>query len=235
MTHANWILTVAPDWEATLGDADRVLDLLRGPGRLVHENDRGSVSFIQCGGATLVVKRSKIQERRLWTRLFSVLRGGEGSRAFRNMSRLREAGVPVPEPVLALERARGGFIVASWHAYRYLEGEPCSCADAALVAQTLHELHQRGWVHRDPHARNFLKEGGRARVIDCVRARPWRFGYARRYDVVLLDKCCPGARTQYPGFSASDPLYILAERHNMVIVRWRRLKRVLRNWLGLRV
>jgi tRNA A-37 threonylcarbamoyl transferase component Bud32 len=131
-----------------------------------------------------------------------------------------------------LERTRVGFVVESWHAYRYLDGEPCTCADAPLIAATLKRLHDHGWVHRDPHVKNFLKHGGEAGVIDCAKARPWRLGYAQRYDVVLLNKCCPGARSFYPGFSASDPVYRLAQWHNNRIVQWRRVKRAVRRRFG---
>lgn len=232
--HANWTLTVAPAWKASLGDASRVLDLLLHPDTLVQENDRGSVSVVRHGEAVLVVKRSKTQERRRWIQLLSLCRGGEGSRAFRNMSRLRDAGLRVPEPVLALEQTHRGFVVASWHAYRYLDGQACTCADAALIARALKHLHEHGWVHRDPHVRNFLKDGDRASIIDCAKARPWRSGYARRYDLVLLNKCCPGARVLYPGFSASDWLYRLAQLHNSWIVRWRRVKQRVRGLCGIR-
>jgi heptose II phosphotransferase len=227
-------LTVAPAWTASLGDAARVLDLLDRPDRLVQENERGSVSMLRHGEAVLMLKRSKTQEQRLWIQLHSLYRGGEGLRAFRNLARLRDAGLRVPEPVLALERRCFGFVVESWHAYRYLDGEACTCADAPLIAVTLGRLHDRGWVHRDPHVKNFLKRGGEAGIIDCVRARPWRFGYARRYDVVLLNKCCPGARAFYPGFSDSDPLHVLAQWHNDRVVQWRRVKRVVRGWFGVR-
>ena len=226
--HDHWTLTVAPAWEAALGDAAAVLELLRHPETLIQENDRGTVSVVQVEGAVLVVKRSRIQEQRRWIQLHSLYRGGEGLRAFRNLGRLREAGLRVPEPVLALEQTRCGFVVASWHAYRYLDGDACTCGDAALIARTLKQLHDCGWVHRDPHVRNFLKHGGEAGIIDCAKARPWRSGYARRYDLVLLNKCCPGARAFYPGFSTSDPLYVLAQRHNNWIVLWRRIKRRVR-------
>jgi tRNA A-37 threonylcarbamoyl transferase component Bud32 len=234
MNHANWTLTVAPAWKASLGDSARVLDLLQHPDMLVQENDRGVAVILRIGGATLVAKRSKTQEQRRWIQLSSIYRGGEGWRAFRNMSRLRDAGLPVPEPVLALERTRWGFVVASWHAYRYLDGQECTCADAALIARALKQLHEHGWVHRDPHVRNFLRNGDRASIIDCAKARPWRSTYARRYDLVLLNKCCPGARVSYPGFSPSDPLYHLAQLHNNWIVRWRGVKRAVRGWFGVR-
>jgi tRNA A-37 threonylcarbamoyl transferase component Bud32 len=202
------------------------------PESLIQENDRGTVSVVRRGGAMLVVKRSRIQERRRWIQFHSLYRGGEGTRAFRNLVLLREAGLPVPEPILALDESRFGFVIASWHVYRYLEGQACTCEDAPLIARTLKRMHDAGWVHRDPHVRNFLTHDGEAGIIDCARARPWRSGYARRYDVVLLSTCCAGAREFYPGFSASDPLYALAQWHNRWIVRWRRIKRMVRGWFG---
>lgn len=230
---SHWTLTAAPAWRGALGGAAAARALTTRPDRLIQENSRGTTALVRLGGDVLVVKRSLIQERRRWIQWHSLYRGGEGARAYRNLTCLREAGVRVPEPVFALEETRRGFVVASWHAYRYLEGEPCTCADAPLVARTLEGLHDAGWVHRDPHVRNFLKHGGEAGIIDCARARPWRFGYARRYDLVLLDKCCPGARVHYPGFSGADLLYRLAQRHNGWIVLWRRVKRTVRGWFGV--
>lgn len=221
-------MTVAPAWRDALGDAADVRARLLRPASPIQENDRGTTSLVRVGDALLVVKRSRVQERRRWIQLHSVYRGGEGRRAFRNMGRLRDAGLRVPEPVFALDETRCGFVVASWHGYRFLEGEACTCADAPLVARTLARLHEAGWVHRDPHVRNFLTHGGEAGIIDCAKARPWRFAYARRYDLVLLDKCCPGARVHYPGYSAPDPLFSLARIHNQWIVTWRRIKRCVR-------
>jgi hypothetical protein len=233
VNHDHWILTVAPEWKGSFGAAARALELLQQPAALIQENDRGTVSLVRHGEILLVVKRSKTQAQRPWIQMLSLVRGGEGARAFRNMRRLRDAGLAVPEPVLALEQVRWRFVVASWHAYRHLAGQPCTCADAALVARTLADLHAHGWVHRDPHVRNFLRDGDAARIIDCAKARPWRFAYGRRYDVVLLDKCCPGARMLYPGWSESDPLGRLARWHNRWVVRWRRMKRAVRGALGI--
>lgn len=234
MIRPAWTLTVAPAWAAAVGGTGRVRELLRQPGSLVHENDRGFVYTTMFAGALLVLKRSKIQERRPWIQLTSLYRGGEGARAFSNLVRLHEAGLPVPEPVFAIEQARAGFVVASWHAYRYVDGEPCSCADADGIAKALKAVHDQGWVHRDPHVRNFLKDGSRISIIDWARARPWRSAYAQRYDVVLLDKSCPGACLRYPGLPAADPLYRLAQRHNAWVVGWRRVKRRMRAATGIR-
>jgi tRNA A-37 threonylcarbamoyl transferase component Bud32 len=234
INQANWTLTVAPAWKTVMGDAVQVLHLLHHPDTLVQEHDRGSVSFVRVGGGKLVAKRSITQERRRWVQLTSLYRGGEGARAFRAMLQLQKAGMPVPEPVLTLERKYWRFVVASWHVYRYLDGQECTCADAALITRTLAQLHQHGWIHRDPHVKNFLKVGDRAVILDWTRARPWRLGYARRYDLVLLNDCCPGAGELYPGFSASDPLFILAQWQKKWINQWREIKRTVRSRFRIR-
>lgn len=172
--------------------------------------------------------------RRAWPILTSIYRSGEGLRAFRNLTRLRDAGAMVPMPIFALERRRAGFVVESWHAYEFVEGVTCTCRDAPAVATALGDLHGRGWVHRDPHARNFLRNGDTVTILDWTKARPWRFAYARHYDLVLLNKCCPGAEACYPGFDATDRLYRLARLHNAWIVRWRRVKHTIRRGLGVR-
>ena len=224
----DWILTVAPAWKGTFRQPAETLARLRDAATLIHENDRGTTSLFSVEDVRLVAKRSKRQERLLWIRVISLALGGEGARAFRNMSRLRHAGLPVPEPVLTLERVRLGFVLESWHVYRHVEGEPCTCADAARAARALEAVHACGWVHRDPHVGNFLKDGERTHIIDWAKARHWPFAYARRYDVVLLDKCCPGARLMYAGWRDEDLWSRLARLHNGWMVRWRAIKRGVR-------
>ena len=135
----------------------------------------------------------------------------------------------MPEPVLFLEKRRYGFVVASWSMYRYVEGQTCTCADAPHIAAMLQQIHQKGWVHRDPHVENFLMREGQLSIIDCARARPWRWRYAQIYDVVLLNNCCPGSMTYY-GISESDWLYRLAKTRNNLLQLWRWVKRIVSPW-----
>jgi tRNA A-37 threonylcarbamoyl transferase component Bud32 len=220
-------LSVFPRWQAVFQSPEQVFDLFANPVKTVQENNRGVVSLIQYNGATFVVKRSRIQENWRWAQFTSLYRSGEGTRTLRQMAAMQAAGLPVPEPVLALEKRVCGFVVASWCMYRYLEGQVCDCGQAHLVAEMLKQMHQQGWVHRDPHVENFLHNGAQIGIIDCAKARPWRSQYARMYDVVLLNNCCPGSARAY-GVSARDPWYRLAALHNRQIKLWRRVKRIIR-------
>ncbi len=227
-TDKGWSLYVFPRWKDVFPTIDKVFEILSHPVQIVHENTRGVVLLIRHNGTLFVAKRSKIQENKRWAQFTSLYRKGEGTRALRNMARLHSLGLPVPEPVFVMEKKMYGFVVASWSLYCYLEGLPCSCAQAPLIAEILKNIHQKGWVHRDPHVKNFLLNGEETWIIDCAKARPWRSKYARMYDVVLLNNCCPGS-LKYYGISESYWLYRLAKFHNTLIKLWRRIKRRIRS------
>ncbi len=226
---AHWTLTVFPRWQHLFSSVEQVLSLLESPSTVLQENSRGSVCLIQHNGYAFIAKRSKRQERNVWMQFTSLYRKGEGARALHNLARLYDLGLPVPQPVLVLEKIRWGCVVSSWSLYCYVDGEACTCADAAHIARLLKRIHQHGWVHRDPHVQNFLKHGEQLSVIDCARAKPWNWRYAQMYDLVLLNNCCPGS-LQYYGVSAASPLYRLAKAHNNLVKCWRYIKRIIRPW-----
>jgi tRNA A-37 threonylcarbamoyl transferase component Bud32 len=205
-----------------------VYTILTDPVKVIQKNNRGIVALIRHNGLLFIAKRSLLQENNRWAQFTSFYRQGEGMRMLRNMHKLSTLKLPVPEPVLVLEKKQYGFVVASWSLYRYLEGQHCTCVQSDQIANTLRTLHEKGWVHRDPHVKNFLFHEGEIRIIDCTRAKPWRSRYAQMYDVVLLDKCCPGSRKQY-SVPATLLLYRLAKFQNTLIQRWRSIKRTLRS------
>jgi tRNA A-37 threonylcarbamoyl transferase component Bud32 len=226
-TYRNWNLHVFPQWKEVFPDINTICNVLSNPEQIVQENNRGVVLLTHHNGTYFVAKRSKIQENRYWAQFTSLYRQGEGTRTLRNIRQLCSLGLPVPEPVLVLEKKVGGFVVASWSLYRYLEGRQCDRTQAHLIAKILKEIHQKGWVHRDPHVKNFLLNREQIYIIDCAKARPWRSRYAQMYDVVLLNNCCPGS-LKYYGISESYWVYRLAKFHNNMIKLWRRIKRQIR-------
>ncbi len=226
---AGWHLAVFPDWQLTFYQITDVGQLLSHPQHIIQQTKHSLVLLVSYNQIPFIAKRSLTQERRLWAQLTSLYRRGEGTRTLRNMHKMYTLGLPVPEPVLVLEKHRLGCVVASWSVYRYLEGETCTFDHAPQIARTLKQMHQLGWVHRDPHVWNFLEYHGEIRILDCARARPWRGKYAQMYDVVLLDKCVAGSASHY-GISENDWVYRLAKRYNLLLQWWRKAKRTLRFW-----
>ena len=225
-----WHLYVCPAWQRTFDNIAEVCAMLLDPVQVIQNNNRGLVVLVQYNDIVFVAKRALTQETRWWKQFTSLYRDGEGARTLKNMAKLYELGLPVPEPVLVLEKKRFGFVVASWSFYRYLEGQLCTCTHSDRVAEMLRILHQKGWVHRDPHVKNFLLHREEVRILDCARARPWKSTYARMYDVVLLNNCCPGSLTYY-GISEAYWIYRLAKFQNRIIQRWRRIKRKVRSFV----
>lgn len=224
-----WRLQTFPGWEARFPTIVATARMLLHSPKVLQQTKYSLVLLIEHQGQKFIAKRSLNQERRLWPQCTSLYRKGEGARTMRTLRRIYDCGLPVPEPVLVLEKKRLGFTLASWSVYRYLEGETCGFEHSAQIARTLRMMHDKGWVHRDPHVWNFLCHQGQMRILDCARARPWSSKYARMYDVVLLDKCSPGSAGFY-GVPENDPVYRLARFQNLQLQRWRRIKRVIRFW-----
>ncbi|MCP4406096.1 MAG: hypothetical protein GY801_53490 [bacterium] len=225
----SWDLQVFPASRLMFPTVSSAARILLQPLKILQHTKYSLVLLLEHEERRFIAKRSLNQERRRWTQFTSLYRKGEGTRAMRILQQLYECGLPVPEPVLVLEKTRWGFTIASWSVYRYLEGETCGFEHSAQIARRLKTLHEKGWVHRDPHVWNFLCHQGEIRILDCARARPWSSKYAQMYDVLLLDKCSPGSAAFY-GVSESDPVYRLAKFQNLQLQRWRRIKRTLRFW-----
>ncbi|PID58214.1 hypothetical protein CSB45_03870 [candidate division KSB3 bacterium] len=225
----NWQLHVLPAWQTTFSGFDHVCRSLLHPRKVLQQTQYSLVLLLEQDGRQFIAKRSLTQERRFWTQLTSLYRKGSATRMMRTLQQMYEDGLPVPEPVLVLEKKRWGMTLVSWGVYRYLEGETCRFEHSAQIAETLQSLHAKGWIHRDPHVWNFLFHQGQIRILDCERARPWTSTYAQMYDVVLLDKCSPGSAAFY-GVSTDNRVYRLAKFQNTQLQRWRRAKRVIRFW-----
>lgn len=199
--------------------------------RVLQDSPRSLVCEASTPDGIVVVKRSRRQERSRWIQATGLWRHGEGVRAFDLLQQLSAAGVPVPEPVAAVDVRQGARVLESWVAYRHVEGEACACVDAPAIAELLVRLHAVGWVHRDPHVRNFLRTRDGLVMVDCVSARRRRGGFARAYDFVLLEKCCPSFRAAGVVSPATGSWLRLARLGCRTMVAWRRLKfRIRGSW-----
>jgi hypothetical protein len=226
LSGGRWRLEVAPGWREVVGGTRDALDLLdREPAAVVSDGPRARLTLVLHERGLLVVKRSRLERASRWRRFWTLVRPSDGRRGFANQLRLRALDLPVPEPVLALERRRFGTVTDSWHVYRHVEGRPCGVGEAGAIAETLGRLHARGWVHRDPHVANFLRDGLGVVILDCGRARPSRSPWARAMDLVLLEKCCRGQGAPAPPIGAPRALVALARAHSRALVGWRSLKR----------
>ena len=155
-------------------------------GRLVGEaQGRGSALFLETDFAPAVLRRYL---RGGWAARFSrdryLFTGYERSRPlaeFRILKKLRDAGLPVPEPLAAMCRRQGlfytGWLLTCW----IKNADPLAdlisdrAGDLSLWQETgrcIRKFHDFGLVHADLNARNILvDQNDRIYLIDLDRAR----------------------------------------------------------------
>ena len=202
-----------------------------GAAEVLRDDSRGYVCVFRHRGVRLVAKQPRDKDRRTWIRFLSPFRPSHAVRMFRFMERLFETGLPVPEPVAAMERRRFGVVVESWLIYRYVEGHPLSEETASLGVEALRTIHALGFVHGDAHAGNFLVCEGRAVVLDPAPALRLLPAFGMAYDLIRLRNSCPSAG-RFLEAESRRPAFRLAEAYDKVLHAWRRLKRTLRAVIG---
>jgi tRNA A-37 threonylcarbamoyl transferase component Bud32 len=183
--------------EGRFSDLDRYLEsegtVLRGSGaNLVAEIPLGE-------GTRAVVKRFGWRKR--WHRWFSPFKRSKAVRSFLAARRLLELGIRTPEPLLAIEFRRSGFVRANYFFTEFLG--PARNSRVLLretdrpeeivreIARIVRRMHEGGLCHRDLTLANFLRREGEAGlyVIDLNRARVRRRigGLERLEDIARID------------------------------------------------
>ena len=113
-------------------------------------------------------------------------------REWRELVRLRAAGLPVPAPLAHVRLASGEHVVVM----EWIEAVTLAAALAdakqrrpllAALGALVQKLHAAGWVHRDLHRENVLVSNGGLVLIDLQAARRSRSEAARIRDLGRLD------------------------------------------------
>jgi tRNA A-37 threonylcarbamoyl transferase component Bud32 len=150
-------------------------------------------------GTRVVVKRFGWRKR--WHSWFSPFKRSKAIRSFRAARRLLELGVRTPEPLLAIEFRRHGFVRANYFIAESLGATRSSRVLLRVsdrpegivreIARIVRRMHEGGLCHRDLTLANFLKRDGEEGfyVIDLNRARVRRrIGTLERFeDVARID------------------------------------------------
>ncbi|MBM3316834.1 MAG: hypothetical protein FJY75_03180 [Candidatus Eisenbacteria bacterium] len=190
---------------ARLALADDIAPLCR---LVIRDDPRSFVGVLRIAGEDFVAKSPRHKDRRRWIRLTTLFRPGL---AFRIASFLEEAwsaGLPVPEPLGALERRRCGGVVESWLFHRYLPGRPCTASDLQPAAAVLRRLHALGWAHGDAHIANFLADGERVWILDAEPRRRIPGGILEAHDLIRL-------RNSVGGGTGAEAIDILGGRRGL--------------------
>jgi tRNA A-37 threonylcarbamoyl transferase component Bud32 len=228
-----WRVYVFRQWQDRI-DPDSLLKASEEPFALLRDDKRSYVAVFKYNGLPYVIKIPREKDSRRWIRFTTLYRIGEARRSLINLAALAASGIPCPSPVLFMERRRRGMIVESRMFYQYVEGRPLNDDDYSLWIEAIKDLHAAGWVHRDPHTNNFLIKDSRVFLIDCSSARPYRNSFSQMYDFVLMKNDKPEIIAAEMPHLDSNPAFLAAQTCNRIVRGQRKLKRNLRNLLGIK-
>ncbi|NVM21809.1 MAG: hypothetical protein HWN68_08520 [Desulfobacterales bacterium] len=157
--------------------------------RVVKDNERRQVFYLQAPCGEFFLKRSTLVRTK--DRLRHFFLPGRRWAEWRNLHRLRAAGIAGPDPVLKGEK-RGIQPENFFLLTRKVNGTPLSCeslSGAKKLGQYVAFLHSRGVYHADLHPENIIiKNNGQPCLIDVqeVFFLPWLPRRLRLYNLGKL-------------------------------------------------
>ncbi|GGY79041.1 hypothetical protein [Marinobacter zhanjiangensis] len=163
--------------------------------QVFRDNWRTLSAQVRFRDDALQLKVSRARNNRRWERLLTRFRGSDAVRSFRHLERMSSMGFSAPEPVLAGEQRRAGFVTDSFVCYHYVDGRPAGPEDVPAVLEALRKLHRQGYLRTDAQIANFLIAGDSVVFIDFRLKKPWflpALQKARELDRFL--RSCPDAR-----------------------------------------
>jgi serine/threonine protein kinase len=120
-----------------------------------------------------------------------------------------------------------GMTVDSFLIYEYLEGRPCTDADAKPIAEAILELHNLGYMRRDIHLGNFLiTPNGQLGMIDFRISHPQIFRQLRLdLELVQMLSSIPSTRKHVPDKRLNSHFFKAATSWYVVQTQVRKIRK----------
>jgi len=227
--HENGAKPMGPAWDKEFAT---LLNKLERPDSIIKHDHRGEVGTFKVGNIRYVIKKFTFQSTRFWFRLTSVFFPTLGEIACQNGLGLISDGINTPHPVILMQQKRNNMVVSSWLVYRFVEGEVLTCDHAREIVYFVKDMHESGWVHRDPHPANFIRTTEGVATIDPIKVRHSNSRYLKAYDVVLMEHDMPETLDIY-GREELGAWYSAAKAGHTFIRIYRSVKNGLRSLLGI--
>jgi len=227
--YGNGKVDAPPTW---IKDLKTILPLFKHPKVIIKHDHRSNVGIIEIDSVRYVVKKFTLQSTWFWFKLTSLIFPSIGEIACNNAIELGSAGILTPQPVMLMQRCEHGMVVESWLVYRYMEGRRLTEDDGGLVIPFVKQMHQLGWIHRDPHPGNFIAADSGTATIDPQRIRRTKNRYFKAYDVVLMSHDFPDTLDLYDRRELGVWFTVALAGHNAVRL-YRGIKRGIRRALGI--
>lgn len=168
---ANWIIyqpvsstfSIEEILEISNQDTDRVL----------RQHHRSQVLKVKYRGAGYVVKTPNNKNKSWWIQFTTLYRDSEVVKDLKSQLLLKSLTINTVEPVAALEIRKLGRVVDSKIIYQFKDGSQMSNEYLPAMIFIMNTLHNNGYIHDDPHIKNFLQHDHAVFAIDCKPRNNW--------------------------------------------------------------
>ena len=122
--HGDWVCYANHRSKITIPDIETLLDDIAALPRTLKDDRRSLVKVGPLLGRETVAKQPRDKNRRLWSRLLSLVRNGEARQTMLTLLEFQAGGIESVNPFLVLEKKQRGLLVDSWILYEFRAGEP---------------------------------------------------------------------------------------------------------------
>lgn len=137
------------------------------PDSVLRDHHRSRVVRINFHGSSYVIKTPNNKNNSAWIRFTTLYRNSEVVKDLKSQLLLNALEINTVRPVAALEIRKFGMVIDSRIIYHYREGAELSVRHYPEMVSVMKILHANGYMHDDPHTKNFLQENDDVFVIDC--------------------------------------------------------------------
>ncbi len=182
-------------WEDAKAMVDTVLDKTYQLRNTLKDSTRSMVHLIDFDDQTLIMKEPVEKNKGRWHQLMTLIRKSDALQSCISMATLQEMGIATNKPLVVVEKRSGGMVVDSWYLCTFVDGDSCTEEHYQEVVGVLQKIHQAGYIHGDPHFKNFLTGTEGIQVIDTKLSSVWNFAQ-KNLELAYLEKSVP-AISQY--------------------------------------
>ena len=137
------------------------------PVEVLRKHHRSIVEKKELNNTYYVVKQPNNKNHSYWIRLTTLYRDSEVLKDLKSQLLLEQLEIPTVQPVAALEKRKFGMVIDSKIVYVFKPGKEISERSYAEMIRFMQILHRNGYLHDDPHSKNFLQFENKVFAIDC--------------------------------------------------------------------
>ena len=179
------------------------------PDMVLRDHHRSQVFKVNHQGKEFVIKSPDNKNKSLWIQFTTLYRDSEVVKDLKSQLLLKSLKIKTVKPVAALETRKLGAVVDSKIIYQYKKGTEISSAQFPAMITIMKALHTNGYIHDDPHTKNFLQHNHHVFAIDCKPRNNWFGQLGIAHNFITLARRSPDSQEIYKLAGASPSTHRL--------------------------